>query len=1372
LNEKSVFDESRILSELPLSFRVKLVGHVFHKELSAFKYLFSRLHKGFVAQLLMNIKPYQCSIGDIIMHHGEVVTDIHFINKGVVRLSSKTFIKEAGVAKVEVIIGFSTDKGYFGDLEYFRKTNRFVDYIASAPCSCFSIDTSVIDDAGVSYVNCFGILTSEFESRSRAFMEAKKSEAVKVQSTWLRALFWDDGKLIDLKKNDAEDAGIGTAVDASGSPLTAAGHAAADNSTGESTSAMAGPSTKPIHRQQRSRRRSIVDVGEKTMYLSPLDKSPNGSEGSGSSTRVRMVKLSEDEPTIICDYQAKLDLLKRGIVLPQSKFKKGWDKFITFLLFISIVIIPLEVAYFPDSQALSNLMLVFDLIFCLDIIINFRVAYFDAEKVIIAIPKLIALKYFKTWLAFDLVTSFPYDAVVNSFSSSGRYITLVKAIRYFKMVKFFRITKLQKRETSIQEFIGADTVVFEVLKLLVQFVLLAHIVSCLYWIYCTSLSGEHWYDAYNLTDASPGDQYLVTLYFVVATLSTVGYGDIVAHTPFERLAVVCICFMAGSVMGYIVAKITAAMNTTNATERAVQERLLEVEGYLTAKNVSPGLKSLVLEQSFHKYTHASDDREEEILDILPNFLVMQIVSIHNAPDISAILLFRHIKNHSICLYIFRKLKSVYYSSGDVILSSGTVPSQVIFLVKGEVSVCKKERGIPTIAAHPNGTAPKSITSFDKAKSRLLEGKPDSSRRTDAANTNAQKSSLPVREGAATPSRHHRRGSTYQATEVTVANITAPGVLGLAAMIKGKLQDVSARAYAPCTSFNLEDSVILEILDHSPPLSLALRDAFAKLILDQRAEFKQKYRYKRFEFFSGHWSRATLARKKKQGIQSISRIKSFKSANASAQDLFVSFRSAIDAAHNWKSKSFSFRNSSLSDTENEKNPPSNSDRSAPKQPNRREGSRMTLSAPKFSTTCDLNGLSDPFENMDSQIESNRSPKRVTISPASPSRDRNTTSPSSANEDVFDVLSSPSPNRITRKPINTSALGLMTDRLSKVMPSELSSPGRILSRSSRNSKSNKVSVDSLEHITSEPTLSAESSAFSPRQMASEVQSPAADSSKLALTDASNSKNVSVSVNLNPALSIKLPSALDSQASPISSETSGSPRPSLSKKNVKLQRVKTLLLTAALEQKKKDDEAAAKSEGGSPRKNEAKNVAMRALNKKQFSFLAAQWKTLKPKYADLSRRQVGLYDSEAEDEYESVRVNSRWRSFVSGDSNQTLTTASSAVFTATSTAAELEPPDHSPSGDVPITSSSRVVLEPSRQLIFRARAMSNPFDAEVQYISGPSVKFLSNCPTGAALHPGLVSRHPLERLVHSKRRRRMSFPSADLRDWRELNTSEFMV
>ena len=51
-----------------------------------------------------------------------------------------------------------------------------------------------------------------------------------------------------------------------------------------------------------------------------------------------------------------------------------------------------------------------DLMFLLDILINFRTTYLDSETdEIISNPKKIAIHYLKTWFAIDFVAAIPFD---------------------------------------------------------------------------------------------------------------------------------------------------------------------------------------------------------------------------------------------------------------------------------------------------------------------------------------------------------------------------------------------------------------------------------------------------------------------------------------------------------------------------------------------------------------------------------------------------------------------------------------------------------------------------------------------------------------------------------------------------------------------------------------------------------------------------------------------------------------------------------------------------------------------------------------------------------------------------------------------------
>jgi len=71
-----------------------------------------------------------------------------------------------------------------------------------------------------------------------------------------------------------------------------------------------------------------------------------------------------------------------------------------------------------------------------------------------------------------------------------------------------------------------------------------------------------------------GKQYMTSFYFVVVTMTTVGYGDILPHTIYEQFYVVLLMmggvFVFSLVTGSL-ASILAQMDTSNA---ALNEKIL------------------------------------------------------------------------------------------------------------------------------------------------------------------------------------------------------------------------------------------------------------------------------------------------------------------------------------------------------------------------------------------------------------------------------------------------------------------------------------------------------------------------------------------------------------------------------------------------------------------------------------------------------------------------------------------------------------------------------------------------------------------------------------------------------------------------------
>lgn len=134
---------------------------------------------------------------------------------------------------------------------------------------------------------------------------------------------------------------------------------------------------------------------------------------------------------------------------------------------------------------------------------------------------------------------------------SGNYNVLARFARIGKLYKLIRMTRLAKlfkmfkRKNVLSQF-TAMMKISSGLERLVFFsvfvVFFFHLSSCLFVILAQfEFSQRSWLYTNNITDLEPNDQYVASVYFMVTTLSTVGYGDIAANTIGER--VFCIIIM-------------------------------------------------------------------------------------------------------------------------------------------------------------------------------------------------------------------------------------------------------------------------------------------------------------------------------------------------------------------------------------------------------------------------------------------------------------------------------------------------------------------------------------------------------------------------------------------------------------------------------------------------------------------------------------------------------------------------------------------------------------------------------------------------------------------------------------------------------------
>ena len=86
--------------------------------------------------------------------------------------------------------------------------------------------------------------------------------------------------------------------------------------------------------------------------------------------------------------------------------------------------------------------------------------------------------------------------------------------------------------------------------------------ACLYHLSATiTPAAETWITAYGLQLASPGDRYLIALYWSVMTITTIGFGDVPPQTNSEiGFSVLCM-FLGGAIYAYVIGNICGLISS-------------------------------------------------------------------------------------------------------------------------------------------------------------------------------------------------------------------------------------------------------------------------------------------------------------------------------------------------------------------------------------------------------------------------------------------------------------------------------------------------------------------------------------------------------------------------------------------------------------------------------------------------------------------------------------------------------------------------------------------------------------------------------------------------------------------------------------------
>jgi succinate dehydrogenase/fumarate reductase cytochrome b subunit len=248
----------------------------------------------------------------------------------------------------------------------------------------------------------------------------------------------------------------------------------------------------------------------------------------------------------------------------------------------SVIVIPINLGFEPKiTPFFEKVDILILCAFSLDILANFNTTYYDTDlEITVVNRRMIAQNYLQFWFWIDILSTFPFDYIQTG--SDVGAVRVIRALRLFRIMKLVRVSKFSE---VLQRYrVDPNLINFFVLLMGIFFV--AHIFACI-WHYLAIIGKDNgWVYKLDYEDASIYERYIASIYYILVTMMTIGYGDIhpVNHT--ERIFAIATMLVGGVVFGALIAKLASILEKSNPEAKALASNMSELKTYLIEVAVS------------------------------------------------------------------------------------------------------------------------------------------------------------------------------------------------------------------------------------------------------------------------------------------------------------------------------------------------------------------------------------------------------------------------------------------------------------------------------------------------------------------------------------------------------------------------------------------------------------------------------------------------------------------------------------------------------------------------------------------------------------------------------------------------------------------
>ena len=389
------------------------------------------------------------------------------------------------------------------------------------------------------------------------------------------------------------------------------------------------------------------------------------------------------------------------------------DTLILFLTFWSTIYKPLnlvlnncDIKNTINSFNFENITNLFiDILFVCDLIINFFKSFYNFDEQLITKSEKIIIHYIKGYFLIDLISAIPFYSIIKilAYLNHKNKIMPVNCTKYYnhvisdrhqilELLKLVKLIKCFSNNNIVSNYLSHELneisffddwsfLLSNILILLLVF----HLTACIH-IFVSSTTFPNWIIQKGLQTSPFIEVYLSSIYFLITTVTSVGYGDIIGSSFTEIIFQIFLLMIGIIAYSWLISSLSNYVQENNKQNEAFNQKLSLLNEIKLEHPQMP--KELYDKIYLHlEYINLGQKKDKSsLINFLPHTIQKSLLYEMYKPIIENFNFFKDFKNSEFVNRVISKLKPVLAVKNDLLLEQDEIIEDTIFVKQGRLSL--------------------------------------------------------------------------------------------------------------------------------------------------------------------------------------------------------------------------------------------------------------------------------------------------------------------------------------------------------------------------------------------------------------------------------------------------------------------------------------------------------------------------------------------------------------------------------------------------------------------------------------------------------------------------------------------------------------